>query len=552
MNNKSGGTMSDNDAKIAAQTQLKPIQTIADQLNLKPSIVEPYGHHIGKINCWHNQFPQTDKRGKLILVTAMSPTSAGEGKTVTSIGLNDALCQQGKNSILCLREPSLGPYFGMKGGATGGGYSQVAPADSINLHFTGDFHAISSAHNLLTAMIDNQFKWRNYLNLDPNQTYWGRVMDMNDRSLRQIITGLGQNNGMTRESTFEITAASGIMALLCLAQNQHDLKERLGRIVIGRNYDNQFVKAQELDIINAMMRLLQDAIKPNLVQSLENNPVLIHGGPFANIAHGCNSVIATETAMNLGDYVVTEAGFGADLGAEKFFNLKCRQSGLEPAIATCVATVRALKMHGGVEQDDLEETDVRAVQQGLPNLGRHITNIQKFGVPVVVAINHIEGDSSKEIEAIQNYCAELGVKAIVAKHWAKGGAGASELAEAVIKTIDEQPADFQLLYDDDERLSDKIRIVAQQIYGADDIDISTKAHKRLKELEEGGFGHLPVCIAKTQYSFSVDKNKIGAPCGHRIPVRDIKFANGAGFVVAICGEIMTMPGLSKSPAAIHM
>ena len=544
--------MSHDDAKIAAQTQLKPIQTITEQLGLNPSIVEPYGHHIGKINCWHNQFPKTNKQGKLILVTAMSPTPAGEGKTVTSIGLNDALRHIGKDSLLCLREPSLGPYFGMKGGATGGGHSQVAPANSINLHFTGDFHAISSAHNLLAAMIDNQFKWGNHLNLDPNQTYWGRVMDMNDRSLRQIVTGLGQTNGMTRESNFEITAASGIMALICLAKDEQDLKERLARIVIGRTYDNQFVKAQALSITNAMNQLLSEAIKPNLVQSLENNPVLIHGGPFANIAHGCNSVIATQTALKLGDYVVTEAGFGADLGAEKFFNLKCRQSGLEPDIATCVATVRALKMHGGVGKQDLEETDVNAVRQGLPNLGRHVVNLQQFGIPVVVAINHIDTDSTEEIKAIQDYCEQIGVKAVVAKHWAQGGEGASELAQTVVDTIDDRPAAFELLYSDNEHLSDKIRTVAQRIYGADGIDISTKAHKRLKELEEAGFGHLPVCLAKTQYSFSTDNNKLGAPTGHIVPVRDIKFANGAGFVVAICGQIMTMPGLAKQPAAMYM
>ena len=544
--------MSDKDTKIAAQTQLKPIQTITEQLSLNTSIVEPYGHHVGKVNCWHDQFPKPHKRGKLILVTAMSPTPAGEGKTVTSIGLNDALRHEGQNSLLCLREPSLGPYFGMKGGATGSGYAQVMPADTINLHFTGDFHAISSAHNLLTAMIDNQFKWCNHLNLDPNQTYWGRVMDMNDRSLRDIISGLGQNNGMTRESHFEITAASGIMATLCLAKDEEDLKHRLARIVIGRDYNNQFVQAHQLKVVNAMMKLLTQALKPNLVQSLENNPVLIHGGPFANIAHGCNSVIATQTALNMGDYVVTEAGFGADLGAEKFFNLKCRQSGIKPDIATCVATVRALKMHGGLGKQDLEQVDVAAVKQGLPNLGRHIANLQQFGIPVVVAINHIESDSPQEIKAIQAYCEQLGVKAVVAKHWAYGGSGASELAQTVVNTIEEQPANFEMLYSDEQRLADKIRTVAQRIYGADDIDISTQAHKRLKELEAAGYSHLPVCIAKTQYSFRTDPKKLGAPTGHRVPVRDIKFANGAGFVVAICGQIMTMPGLSKEPAATHM
>lgn len=537
---------------MAAQTNLHTIQELTDKLGLNQEVVEPYGHHIGKIDRWHANYPQSQKRGRLILVTAMSPTPAGEGKTVTSIGLNDALRQLNKNSLLCLREPSLGPYFGMKGGATGSGQAQIAPSETINLHFTGDFHAITSAHNLLAAMIDNHLKWDNHLKLDPNQTYWNRAMDMNDRSLRQIITGLGPTNGLTRESSFEITAASGIMAVLCLAQNEADLKQRFSRIMFGRDFNNQFVSASQLGVVNAMTRLLKEAIKPNLVQSLENNPVLVHGGPFANIAHGCNSVIATETALELADYVVTEAGFGADLGGEKFFNIKCRQSGIEPDIATCVATIRALKMHGGVAKEDLAQPNVEAVHKGLTNLGRHIQNLQHFGVPVVVAINHIEGDTAEEIEVVQHYCQQLGVKAVVGKHFEHGGQGATELAQTVVDTIEQKPANVQLLYEDDLPLIEKIRTVAQRIYGACDIEVSKLAQKRLNELEHGGFGHLPVCIAKTQYSFSTDNSKLGAPTGHYIPVRDIKFANGAGFIVVICGQIMTMPGLPRRPATLDM
>lgn len=537
---------------MANEDNLQTIPELTDKLGLKQEVVEPYGHYTGKIDCWHPQFPQYKTEGRLILVTAMSPTPAGEGKTVTSIGLNDALRQINKNSILCLREPSLGPYFGMKGGATGDGKAQIMPSESINMHFTGDFHAVTSAHNFLAAMIDNHFKWGNKLNLDPNQTYWTRTMDMNDRSLRQIVTGLGTTNGMARESSFEITAASGVMAVLCLSKDEQDLRERFSRILFGRNYNNQYVSADKLGAVNAMAKLMQNALKPNLVQSLENNPVLIHGGPFANIAHGCNSVIATETALKLSDYVVTEAGFGADLGGEKFFNIKCRQSGLKPDIATCVATVRALKMHGGVAKDNLEAPNIEAIQQGLPNLGRHIQNLQHFGVPVVVAINHIEGDAQEEIEAIQHYCSQLGVKAVVGKHWAEGGQGATELAQTVVDTIEDKPAHFQLLYEDELPLVEKIRTVAQRIYGACDIELSTTARKRLQELQDNGFGHLPVCIAKTQYSFSTDNSKLGAPSGHYVPVRDIKFANAAGFVVAICGQIMTMPGLPRKPAAVDL
>lgn len=545
--------MADIDKQIAQETSLQPIGKIGQKLNLSENMVEPLGHYMAKVNCTSPQFPVSEKKGKLVLVTAINPTPAGEGKTVTSIGLNDALCRVGKRSILCLREPSLGPYFGMKGGATGGGYSQVGPEEKINLHFTGDFHAITSAHNLLAAIIDNILKWDNHIDLDPEFINWLRVMDMNDRSLRHIVTGLrGKSNGFTRESGFDITAASEIMAIVALAKDENDLKARLSRITIGKRKDGSYVYAYETGCINAMVRLLNEVLKPNLIQSLENNPVFMHAGPFANIAHGCNSVLATNTALSCGDYVVTEAGFGSDLGAEKFFDIKCRQADIKPEAVTCVATVRSLKMHGGVSKDALGAPDLESVKKGLSNLGRHIDNLQLYGVPVVVAINHISGDTDEEIQCIQQFCHQKGVKAVVCKHFMQGSKGAEELANTVINAIENEPNHFDYLYPSEMPLEQKIRTVAQKIYHADDISISGAAKRKLKSLEDAGWGHLPICMAKTQYSFSSDPSLMGAPSGHTLPIREARLSSGAGFVVAVCGDIMTMPGLPRRPAAVDM
>ncbi|MFZ9034937.1 MAG: formate--tetrahydrofolate ligase [Francisellaceae bacterium] len=540
--------------EISDGAQMLPIVEIGRRLGLADDLLEPFGHYMAKIDPWHPEMPVAETQGKVILVTAINPTPAGEGKTVTSIGLNDALCQLGKRSVLCLREPSLGPYFGNKGGATGSGQAQIAPSQRINTHFTGDFHAITSAHNLLAALIDNVLFRDNSIGLDPESVTWSRVLDMNDRALRHIVTGLGgKANGVTRETGFEITAASEIMAIVALSENVDDLKARLSNMVIGRHRtENRFIYAYELGCINAMVLLLKEALKPNLVQSLEHNPVLMHAGPFANIAHGCNSVVATKTAMNLGDYVVTEAGFGSGLGAEKFFNIKCRQSAIKPSAVVCVVTVRSLKMHGGVPKNALSAPNLDAVKEGLSNLGRHLENITQFGLPSVVAINHMFGDSEAEINAIEEYCRLRSVHAVLAKHWAEGGQGAQLLAQTVIDVIDNQPNFFKPLYADDMALMDKMQTIATKVYQAKDVEFSAKAKKQIKEIEAAGWGHLPVCMAKTQYSFSADPSVLGAPVGHTLPIREIKLSSGAGFVVALCGDMMTMPGLSKHPSALDM
>ena len=545
--------MSSIEHQIAQQNCLKSIWEIGNKLGLDDHLLDPYGHFMAKVNRWHEDFPGTEQAGKVILVTAMNPTPAGEGKTVTSIGLNDALNRLGKRSVLCLREPSLGPYFGMKGGATGGGYAQVGPTEKINLHFTGDFHAITSAHNLLTAMIDNSLHWGNALDLDSQKVTWPRVLDMNDRNLRHIVSGLGgKANGFTREADFDITAASEIMAIIALAKDRDDLKARLSRITIGQRKDGSLLYAYEMECMNAMLRLLEDALKPNLIQSFENNPVLMHAGPFANIAHGCNSVAATETACNLGEYVVTEAGFGSELGAEKFFDIKCRQSGITPSAATCVVTIRSLKMHGNVAREALAAPDAAAVRRGLSNLGAHLDNLFQYGLPVVVAINHMTGDTEEEIQLVQDYCADKGVQAVIGRHWAEGSSGAVELAQTVVEAIEKQKNNFRLLYPDHLPLAEKLRSVAQKVYKARDVNISVQANKQLEMLEDAGWGALPVCMAKTQYSFSSDPKLMGAPEEHTLPIRDVRLSSGAGFVVARCGDIMTMPGLPRRPASMDM
>jgi formate--tetrahydrofolate ligase len=541
--------MQPSDLEIARATPLQPIARIAERLGIPEDAVELYGRFKAKLDT--RQLPD-QSHGKLILVTAINPTPAGEGKTTTSVGLADALNRSGRPTMLCLREPSLGPCFGMKGGATGGGRAQVAPMEDINLHFTGDFHAITSAHNLLAAMIDNHIYWGNALGLDTRRVVWRRVLDMNDRALRDLVQGLGgAANGFPRQSGFDITVASEVMAILCLARDAADMRERLGRIVVGTSCDHQPVTAEDLKAAGAMAALLAEAIKPNLVQTLEGNPALLHGGPFANIAHGCNSVIATRLGLALGDYVVTEAGFGADLGAEKFMNIKCRQAGLAPDAAVIVATVRALKMNGGVAKTDLAREDVAAVQAGAVNLVRHIENVHAFGVPVVVAINQFGTDTEAEIGAIRQAAGAHGVQAILCRHWAEGGAGAAELADAVA-TLAERGSQFAPLYDDALPLFDKINTVATRIYRAKEAVAEPSVLTQLKRWEEAGFGHLPVCIAKTAYSFSADPHLLGAPTGHVLPVREVRLAAGAGYVVAICGEIMTMPGLPRHPAAEHI
>ncbi len=534
------------DIDISNAATLLPIAEIARKLGIAEAAVEPYGHYKAKL-----ALPPASNRpkGKLILVTAINPTPAGEGKTTTSVGLADALNRIGRKTVLALREPSLGPCFGTKGGATGGGYAQVAPMEDINLHFTGDFHAITTAHNLLAAMIDNHIYWGNALGIDVRRIVWRRVMDMNDRALRDIVQSIGGvANGYPRESGFDITVASEVMAIFCLAKDLEDLEERLGRIVVAYTRDRQPVTARDLKADGAMAVLLAQAIKPNLVQTLEGNPAILHGGPFANIAHGCNSVIATKAALSLGEYVVTEAGFGADLGAEKFFDIKCRQAGLNPSAVVIVATVRALKMNGGVTKSDLGVEEVEAVRSGSVNLIRHIENIRQFGVPAVVAINHFMSDSDAEIAVIRDVAAAHGCEAILSRHWAEGGAGAEDLAHVVVKLAD-GAAQFAPLYDSGETLFEKINIIATRIYRAASAVADPSIRRQLETWEKAGYGHLPVCMAKTQYSFSTDPALLGAPTGHTVHVREVRLAAGAGFIVAICGEIMTMPGLPRVPAA---
>ncbi|MDC0079584.1 formate--tetrahydrofolate ligase [Pseudomonadota bacterium] len=539
------------DIDIAREADINAIGTIATKLGIGNEYLEQYGKFKAKVNL--SIIPeklQDRKNGKLILVTAISPTPAGEGKTTTSVGLVDGLCHIGKKAMICLREPSLGPCFGMKGGAAGGGFAQVIPMTDINLHFTGDFHAIGAAHNLLSALIDNHIHWDNQLNLDPRRITWKRVVDMNDRSLRDITCGLGgTGNGIPRQSGFDITVASEIMAVFCLASDMADLKKRIGNIVIGYTRSNEPVRAKQLNADGAIIALLQDAFQPNLVQTLENNPAFIHGGPFANIAHGCNSVIATKTALKLADYVVTEAGFGADLGAEKFFDIKCRKSGLKPDAVVLVATTKALKMHGGIKKDDLGSENVDAVTLGCENLAKHIENIEKFGVPVVVAINDFLTDTEKEHEAIIKHCKKIGVECRISSHWEKGGEGASDLAEEVAKIADSDLAQFKTLYDDKMSLWDKTQYIAQNIYGAAEIIADKKVRNQFQKLEDDGFGEYPICMAKTQYSFSTDPLLMGAPSGHDVPIKEVRLSAGAEFIVVVCGDIMTMPGLPRIPAA---
>jgi len=543
------------DIEIARAATARPIGEIATNIGIPDEALMPYGRTKAKIDPEYIASLQDKPDGKLILVTAITPTPAGEGKTTTSVGLHDGLCRIGKKSIVCLREPSLGPCFGMKGGAAGGGHAQVIPMEDINLHFTGDFHAIGAAHNLLSALIDNHIYWGNAAGLDSRRISWRRVVDMNDRALRSIANSLGgPGNGFPREDGFDITVASEVMAIFCLSKNLEDLQQRLSKIIIGYTRDFQPVTADAVNAPGAMAVLLKDAIAPNLVQTLENNPAFIHGGPFANIAHGCNSVIATTTALKLADYVVTEAGFGADLGAEKFFDIKCRSAGLSPDAVVLVATIRALKMHGGVEKNDLNKEDIEAVAAGCSNLARHISNLKSYGVPVVVAINRFSADSDAEVQQVRETASELGATAIDCTHWADGGAGTEALAQHVVGMIDEGGSEFTTLYPDDMPIWEKMRTIATRIYGADDISADKKVLDQIEQLQNSGFGNLPICVAKTQYSFSTDPNLKGAPSGHVIPIREVRLSAGAGFLVFVCGEIMTMPGLPRVPAAdkIHI
>jgi formate--tetrahydrofolate ligase len=538
------------DIEIARTARLKPIAEIAAKIGAPESALHPFGCFIAKLEYDFLRSLGDRPDGKLILVTAINPTPAGEGKTTTTIGLGDALNRIGKKTIICLREPSLGPCFGLKGGATGGGYAQVAPMDEINLHFTGDFHAISSAHNLLAAMIDNHMYWGNALGLDQRRIAWRRALDMNDRALRETVIGIGAGNGFTREDGFDITVASEVMAAFCLASGLEDLEEQLGRMVVASSRDRRTVAAADLNAAGAMTALLKGALRPNLVQTLEASPALVHGGPFANIAHGCNSLMATRAALKLADYVVTEAGFGADLGAEKFFDIKCRKAGLKPAAAVLVATVRALKMHGGVAKDSLGAENLPALEAGLANLARHIANLRKFGVPVVVAVNRFGTDSAAELGFVENAVArEFAVKTIVCDHWARGSAGAEGLAHVAAALADSKEAEFRPLYPDETSLWDKTRTIAREIYGADDIAAEASAQAKFRELENAGWGRLPVCVAKTQYSFSDDPSLLGAPTGHVPKIRDVRLRAGAGFVVVLMGDVRTMPGLPRSPAA---
>ncbi len=536
--------------EIAQAAKVLPIQEIGKKLGLSADLLIPYGHDKAKIDYPVLNNAANRQDGKLILVTAVSPTPAGEGKTTTTVGLGDALNHIGKNATICLREPSLGPCFGMKGGAAGGGYAQVVPMTDINLHFTGDFHAIGAAHNLLSALVDNHIHWENRLGIDPRRINWRRVVDMNDRALRNIVIGLGGTpHGVPRESGFDITVASEVMAIFCLATDLQDLERRLGNIVIGYTFAGKAVTVKELNAHGAMTALLRDAFRPNLVQTIENNPALMHGGPFANIAHGCNSVVATKTALKLSDYVVTEAGFGADLGAEKFFNIKCRKANLKPSAVVLVATIKALKMHGGIAKDQLAAANVKAVRKGCENLGQHLRNLGHFGVPVTVAINHFTADNDAEIDVVRAYCEEYGVEAHVCRHWAEGGKGAVSLARHIVELADSKSHQFHTLYDDDMPLWDKVRHIARTIYGAEDIMADKKVRDQFVQLQKDGYGEYPICMAKTQYSFSTDPNLLGAPKGHDVPVREVRLAAGAEFLVVVCGAIMTMPGLPRVPAA---
>ena len=538
------------DIEIAREAVKRPIQEIGAKLGVSSEFLLPYGHDKAKVSQEFIDSVHGNADGKLILVTAINPTPAGEGKTTTTVGLGDGLNRIGKKTAVCIREASLGPCFGMKGGAAGGGYAQVVPMEEMNLHFTGDFHAITSAHNLLSAMIDNHIYWGNSLEIDERRVVWRRVMDMNDRALRDTVTSLGGvANGFPRQTGFDITVASEVMAILCLSVSLKDLQKRLGDIIVAYRRDKTPIYCRDIKADGAMTVLLKDAMQPNLVQTLENNPAFVHGGPFANIAHGCNSVIATSTALKISDYVVTEAGFGADLGAEKFMNIKCRKAGLAPSVVVVVATVRAMKMNGGVAKVDLGPENVEAVQAGCPNLGRHIENVKSFGVPVVVAINHFVTDTDAEVQTVKDYVAGQGAEAILCQHWEKGSEGAIELATRVAEIADADMANFAPLYGDELSLFEKIETVAKRIYRADEVLADGKIRNQLKEWEEAGYGHLPVCMAKTQYSFTTDPNRRGAPTGHSVPVREVRLSAGAGFVVVICGEIMTMPGLPRVPAS---
>jgi formate--tetrahydrofolate ligase len=538
------------DIQIAREAQKRPIQEIGAKLGIGSDDLLPYGHDKAKVSQSFINSVQDRPDGKLILVTAINPTPAGEGKTTTTVGLGDGLNRIGKKAAVCIREASLGPNFGMKGGAAGGGYAQIVPMEEMNLHFTGDFHAITSAHSLLSAMIDNHIYWGNELDIDTRRVVWRRVVDMNDRALRQITTSLGGvANGFPRETGFDITVASEVMAILCLSNNLVDLQKRLGDMIVAYRRDKTPVFARDIKADGAMTVLLKDAMQPNLVQTLENNPAFVHGGPFANIAHGCNSVIATKTALKLADYVVTEAGFGADLGAEKFLNIKCRKAGLSPSAVVVVATVRAMKMNGGVAKADLGVENVEAVQAGCPNLGRHIENLKSFGVPVVVAINHFVTDTDAEVQAVKDYVASQGSEAVLSRHWELGSQGSADLASKVVETIEKGEAHFAPIYPDEMSLADKINTIATKIYRADSAQMDQKIRNQLKEWEDQGYGALPVCMAKTQYSFTTDPERRGAPTGFDIPVREVRLSAGAGFVVAICGEIMTMPGLPRVPSA---
>ena len=529
---------------------MQPIVEVAKKIGIPEDAVLNYGKFKGKISLDFINTLKNKTDGKLVLVTAMTPTPAGEGKTTTTVGLGDSLNAIGKKAIICLREPSLGPCFGMKGGAAGGGFSQVVPMEDINLHFTGDFHAIGAAHNLLSALIDNHIYWGNELGIDVRRVTWKRVLDMNDRSLREIVSSLGgPGNGYPRETGFYITVASEVMAILCLANDLEDLERRLSNIVIGYTRDKKAITAKQLEAHGAMTVLLKDAMMPNLVQTLENSPAFVHGGPFANIAHGCNTVLATKTALKLGDYVVTEAGFGADLGAEKFFNIKCRKSGLVPAAAVVVATVRALKMHGGVAKEDLGKENIEALKKGLENLGRHIRNLGQFGVPSIVAVNEFTGDTEPEFDEIRKYCQTLGVKAILCSHWSAGSNGATHLAKEIVDMTNEKTTQFRTLYENSMTLWDKTSLIAKSMYGAQEVIADKTIREQFKNLQESGYGEFPICMAKTQYSFSTDPNLKGAPSGHAVPIKEVRLAAGAEFIVVVAGEIMTMPGLPKIPAA---
>lgn len=538
------------DIEIAREANKKPIQEIGENLGIPTEHLLPFGHDKAKISEKFIKSQESKEDGKLILVTAINPTPAGEGKTTTTVGLGDGLNAIGKKALICIREASLGPCFGMKGGAAGGGYAQVVPMDEMNLHFTGDFHAITSAHNLLSAMIDNHIYWGNALEIDQRRVVWRRVLDMNDRALRDVVTSLGGvTNGFPRQAGFDITVASEVMAILCLATDLKDLEKRLGSIIVAYTREKKPIYCRDIKADGAMTVLLQQAMQPNLVQTLENNPAFVHGGPFANIAHGCNSVVATKTALKLADYVVTEAGFGADLGAEKFMNIKCRKAGIAPSVVVLVATVRAMKMNGGVKKADLGEENADAVKKGCANLGRHVSNMKSFGVPVVVAINYFVTDTDAEVQVIKDYVAEQGSEAILCKHWEKGSAGTLDLATRVAEIADSGIANFSPIYPDDMPLFEKIETIAKRIYHADDVLANQSVRNQLRTWEEQGYGHLPICMAKTQYSFSTDPSLRGAPVGHSVPVREVRLSAGAGFVVAICGDIMTMPGLPRKPSA---